>query len=104
MFSGTGPAWTDARDGNTGMVLRATAEKALDRALEAEQRTEKTTAAIVLQLDDFEKIAQQFGTGASRKLLKQVAERIVAVMRDTDTVSRLGNHRFARCAASTSKR
>ena len=95
MFSGTGPAWADARDGHTGMVLRTAAEKAIDQGLEAERQTGKSTAALAFQLDDFDKVKQQFGNTASTKLLKQVAERIVGTLRETDVVSRLDGHRFA---------
>ncbi|MGR3661251.1 MAG: putative bifunctional diguanylate cyclase/phosphodiesterase [Paracoccaceae bacterium] len=95
IFSGTGPAWGTARDSNTGMVLRQSAEKALDLALAAERETGETTAAIVLQIDDFEKNQKQFGTIASNKILKQTAERIVNTVRDADIVARLDNQRFA---------
>lgn len=95
VFSGTGPAWGPARDGNTGMVLRQGAEKVLEQGLASEKQTGKMTTAIVLQLDDFDKTQKQFGTNASNKLLKQAAERIVGTLRETDTVARLDGQRFA---------
>lgn len=95
MFSGTGPAWEDARDNTTGMVLRNGAEKALDKALLAEKATGKSTAVLALQLDDFNKLEQQFGGETSCQLLKQVAERIVGVLRESDVVAHLEGHRFA---------
>ena len=48
MFSGTGPAWSDAKDGETELRLRGTAERALSQTLAAEKMTGKTTAAIAV--------------------------------------------------------
>lgn len=95
LFSGTGPAWTVARDGNTGMVLRASAEKALDHALDSERKTGLTTAAIALQLDDIQKLEKQVGVSATHKLLKQSADRIAGAVRDADVVAKLDEGRFA---------
>lgn len=95
MYSGTGPAWATARDGDTGLVLRAGVEKALSAGLARQKSTGETTAALVLQLDDFDDISKQYGRAATARLLKQTADRICGCLRDLDVVARIGESRFA---------
>ncbi|MBV1904116.1 MAG: phosphodiesterase [Marinosulfonomonas sp.] len=94
MYSGTGPAWATARDGDTGLVLRSGVEKALCTGLEQRTKTGETTAALVIQLEDFDDISQQYGRAAVKRLLKQSAERICGCLRDSDVVARIGESRF----------
>ncbi len=50
MFSGTGPAWADARDGETELRLRGTAERALSQTLISEKITGKRRRRSPFQL------------------------------------------------------
>ena len=95
MFSGTGPAWADAKDGETELRLRGTAERALSQTLLSEKITGKTTAAIAVSIDDFASVERQFGTKAATKILKQVSERLTYALRETDSIVRLSGPRFA---------
>ena len=95
MYSGTGPAWATARDGDTGLILRAGVEKALSAGLARQKTTGETTAALVLQLDDFDDISKQYERAATARLLKQSADRICGCLRDLDVVARIGDSRFA---------
>jgi len=94
LISGTGPAWAPARDRETGLPLRTTAERVLGEILKSEPKTGKTTAAIALSLDEFAKLQQQYGTKAAATVLIQFAERLTSALRDTDTVVRLENSKF----------
>jgi len=94
MFSGTGPAWNEATDGETGLALRTKASKALTQTLLAEESTGRTAAAIAVEIDEMEAIEAQFGTEATAKLRRLAAQRIASALRDTDVVVRLGGHRF----------
>ena len=95
MFSGTGPAWSDAKDGETELRLRGTAERALSQTLAAETMTGKTTAAIAVSIDDFASIELQFGSKAATKILKQASVRLTYALRETDSIVRLNGPRFA---------
>ncbi|MFV2002969.1 MAG: putative bifunctional diguanylate cyclase/phosphodiesterase [Paracoccaceae bacterium] len=95
MFSGTGPAWADARDGETELRLRGSAERALGQILANEQATGKTTAAIAVSLDDFVSVERQFGRKAATMILKQAGERLTYALRETDAIVRLSGPRFA---------
>ncbi len=95
LYSGTGPAWEKPRDRDTDLRLREAAEKAIGDILANEQITGLTTAALAIEIDDFEQIEQQYGKSAAARLMKQVADRLVYSMRETDHVVRLEGPRFA---------
>lgn len=94
MFSGTGPAWSEARDKDTDLLLRGAAERSMGDILTAEPTTGQTTAALVLEIDDFRSVEQQNGTKETKLLLRQIAERLTYALREKDIVVRLDGPRF----------
>ena len=95
LYSGTGPAWRRPRDRETDLRMREAAEKAISEILANEQITGLTTAAIAIEIDEFEQIEAQYGKSASARLMKQIADRLVYSLRETDHVVRLEGPRFA---------
>ncbi len=94
LFSGTGPAWSAARDRETELHLRGSAEKAICEILATENSTGKTTAAIAIALDDFDTLERQYGTKAASTIMKQTAGRLITTLREADKVVRLDGSRF----------
>ncbi|GEM_PF-2463813 len=66
----------------------------LHHALQRARREEKQLAVILLDLDYFNKINARLGHPVGDLILKQVAKRIKASIRDEDTVARLGGDQF----------
>ncbi|MGR3290724.1 MAG: putative bifunctional diguanylate cyclase/phosphodiesterase [Paracoccaceae bacterium] len=95
LFSGTGPAWASARDRETNLRFRPAAVRKLGEILKFDQSIGKTTAALVISLDDFPTFQRQYGAEAATSLLKQAADRLVTAIRDPDEVMRLDGPRFA---------
>ncbi|MDD2929072.1 MAG: EAL domain-containing protein, partial [Sideroxydans sp.] len=66
----------------------------LQQALSASARNKRYGALCMLDLDDFKVINDTKGHATGDELLKEVARRLVASVRDGDTVSRLGGDEF----------
>lgn len=84
-----------ATDGITRLPLRARALHTLDQILDARDVTGRTTACLVLEIDDFTSLCATFGEATGDLVLKNAARRLQDVLREHDTVARLNGPRFA---------
>ena len=67
----------------------------LNMAIKKAKRAQKMVAVMILDLDHFKEVNDQWGHAAGDMLLKEVADRLKALIRDTDTVARHGGDEFA---------
>lgn len=86
-------------DALTGLLnreaLRRRASRALDRVRASEGPGRQTVGLLVIDVDRFGLVNGTLGQPAGDALLRHVAERLVAVTRDSDQVARLGGDQFA---------
>jgi diguanylate cyclase (GGDEF)-like protein/PAS domain S-box-containing protein len=82
-------------DGLTGLPNRALFRDRLDQALARSQRSGDPLAVLLLDLDGFKQVNDSLGHDAGDQLLAEVAQRLAAVIRPSDTVARLGGDEFA---------
>ena len=61
--------------------------------------SDRTSAILALELDDFSTLTSRFEPAAVDRVLTTVGQRIQAVARETDAISRIGDSRFAVCLA-----
>jgi diguanylate cyclase (GGDEF)-like protein len=80
-------------DALTGLANRALLNQRLESALDRVAAPEML-AVHHLDLDQFKAVNDTFGHAAGDKLLKIVAERLRALVRDTDTIARMGGDEF----------
>lgn len=82
-------------DAMTGLPNRRLLQDRLDRAITSSQRSGKTLALMILDVDRFKEVNDTLGHDRGDALLIEVANRLKEVVRDADTVARLGGDEFA---------
>ena len=78
----------------TGLATRLLLYDRLDFALESARRRQKFLAILMLDLDSFKPVNDTLGHAAGDAVLRATAARIVAAVRKTDTVARVGGDEF----------
>jgi diguanylate cyclase (GGDEF)-like protein len=81
-------------DGLTGLPNRSMFSKLLAQSISESRRCDRHLAVAFLDLDRFKQINDTLGHEAGDQLLKEVAARLRACVRDSDTVARLGGDEF----------
>jgi diguanylate cyclase (GGDEF)-like protein/PAS domain S-box-containing protein len=82
-------------DALTGLANRATFVERLRHAYAATRRGATPFAILYIDLDHFKDVNDTLGHPAGDALLREVAERLKAITRDTDVIARLGGDEFA---------
>ena len=79
----------------TGLPNRSLFLDRLDHALLGSTRTGSGVAVLLMDLDRFKEVNDTLGHHCGDLMLKELARRLSAVVRPTDTVARLGGDEFA---------
>ena len=87
-------------DALTGLANRNLLWDRLEQALHLAQRQKSLVATVLIDLDGFKTINDTFGHEAGDVVLKVVARRLQASVRDSDTVARLSGDEFVLILAS----
>ncbi|SPP99007.1 bifunctional diguanylate cyclase/phosphodiesterase [Bradyrhizobium vignae] len=82
-------------DSLTGLANRNLFKERIDEALAGSRPLEPTFAVLLLDLDKFKSVNDALGHQCGDALLKQVAVRIKAQIRDIDMAARIGGDEFA---------
>jgi len=82
-------------DALTGLFNRRGFFQQLEEAIENTRRTQLACAVIVFDIDRFKEVNDQFGHRLGDSLLSEIAQRVQAQVRKTDSVGRIGGDEFA---------
>ena len=82
------------QDPLTGLGNRRLLTKRISAALSNARRNENAMAVVYLDLDGFKQINDTMGHGTGDAVLKIVARRLESVVREEDTVARVGGDEF----------
>jgi diguanylate cyclase (GGDEF)-like protein/PAS domain S-box-containing protein len=81
-------------DSLTGLPNRAALQAQVESSLARAQRDGEMIALLFIDLDGFKKVNDNHGHAAGDEVLREVARRLCASVRDSDMVSRLGGDEF----------
>jgi diguanylate cyclase (GGDEF)-like protein len=89
-------------DALTGLPNRLLLHRRLEALLTPSRRPQDFFTLMFVDLDGFKKINDTLGHAVGDQVLKTVAQRLQAMVRDSDTVARLGGDEFVIIARSLS--
>ena len=78
----------------TGLINRSLFQDRLNSAIARARREGGLVTVMFLDIDGFKDVNDRFGHSVGDELLRQVAARLVACLRETDTVARIGGDEF----------
>lgn len=83
-----------SHDTLTGLPNRSLLKDRLEHAVATHNRTQQKMAVMFIDLDGFKQVNDNYGHEQGDQLLVQVAERLTANLRESDTVARIGGDEF----------
>lgn len=86
---------SESEDSLTGLANRRIFYERLRAALENPRRSARRLALLVVNIDQFQQINAGLGQAAADLILREVAQRLLAVTRGRDTVARFAGDEFA---------
>jgi two-component system, cell cycle response regulator len=91
------------RDGLTGLHNRRGFDQQLDAEIARFERYRRPFALIMMDLDHFKKVNDQYGHEGGDEVLRRVGEIIQSSLRDVDVAARFGGEEFAILLPETDK-
>ncbi|MET3382523.1 bifunctional diguanylate cyclase/phosphodiesterase [Variovorax paradoxus] len=83
-----------SHDELTGMLNRSALQSELDRAIKRSNRSQKQFAVMFVDLDRFKHINDTLGHSMGDEMIKGCGRRLMALLRNTDVVTRFGGDEF----------
>lgn len=78
----------------TGLPNRALLFDRINRLISEQPRTNQLSAIVYLDLDEFKRVNDTFGHAVGDELLNQICQKVERLLRQADTLSRVGGDEF----------
>lgn len=88
-------------DSLTGLPNRIVFEDRLDQTIRLARREKSRFQVAVMDMDGFKKINDEFGHQTGDTVLRTISNRMAALVRDTDTIARIGGDEFVALLPTT---
>jgi len=85
---------TPPLDSRSGLLSRVSFDQVVERALAGLARRPSNLAVLLIDLDSFESVKQRFGRALTNVVRIAESNRLMAVVRPSDTVARAGDNGF----------
>lgn len=82
-------------DGLSGLMNRRTFDQVLQRELEYAERLSQPVALLMIDIDHFKEVNDQFGHAAGDEVIRRISRLLCVNTRATDAVARYGGEEFA---------
>ena len=96
--------WLAHHDFLTGLANRSLLEDRFDQAMRRARRDNSRLALFLIDLNGFKPVNDTFGHQFGDEVLKTIAKRLLACVRQTDTVARVGGDEFVIVASDVGTR
>ena len=96
-FAGRAGGVMLARDSVTGLMLRDGFEAVVEQIFQDTETSGLRSACFLVELDDYNDLVDRHGQSGADLIAQRSGDRILAALRDGDTVARIGDSRFAIC-------
>ena len=94
---------TSRTDSLTGLLNRLALWDTLERDVELARRNGKVLSVLFLDVNRFKQVNDTFGHAVGDRLLKGIADTIIATVRASDTVCRIGGDEFVVIASTATR-
>ncbi|HUT24345.1 MAG TPA: GGDEF domain-containing protein [Sumerlaeia bacterium] len=84
-----------SRDNLTGLFTRGTFDRVLPRELARAKRYQRHLSLMILDVDAFSQVTQQYGPNAATDVLKRLGSLVPEYLRSTDFVARYGGEEIS---------
>lgn len=96
--------WLAQHDYLTGLANRSLLQDRIDTAIWRAHRYRTRIAIMLIDLNQFKPVNDQFGHHVGDEVLKCIAERLSECVRQSDTIARFGGDEFVVCVADLADR
>lgn len=96
-FHGPAASLLHAREGINGLLQRTAFEELTNQVFNRTEELGWKSATFAFAIEDFDEVHNRYGKAAADQVIARTGERLIAALRDRDSIGVLGDSRFGVC-------